>query len=232
MPYSWNKPYSWMESQYLYVIGPEERFEIITGESQKRTFGPLDGPFKVGKSKNPRKRLSHYQTHNWCPLRVHLIQECDPQTIKSVDEELKKQLKEFLELGEWYYCSIELIFRKISTVFRIYYQTAIQKRPVDVINYEPIDDPIGEFLDANTFHAVKYLDMWKTELAYMIENWDEELDIFYFRCYVVDDDMKAVMAELGISDIPEIFNDRSEAETAINVLFRKISDHLLFQGRI
>lgn len=69
-------------------------------------IGPVNGPYKIGVSNNPMKRIAELQIG--CPqfLRIHAVK---PSVGIAEERRMHRVLGEYRGIGEWFDCPLEVI---------------------------------------------------------------------------------------------------------------------------
>lgn len=229
---------------FIYLIGPSQCIDARYDDGRQQVFGPEDGPFKVGRAKDHEDRLSHYQTHNWFPLKTHLLVDCNTNKIKQIENDIKDALSVHRIRGEWYYCKKHEVFSTISSVFRDHGEVAIRKIwDFSISNLirsglqESIEKNIG--YGTSSILRLAILDMKGNILVLVYENLDDnwhgnedyESVPKTYSIRIIDETVQQAMDDL-IWNFPDEFGDLKIAETDVMNMLREISHYRDLQGRI
>lgn len=77
-------------------------------------IGENDGPYKVGRAKEPQKRLADLQTANPRKLRMHLLSLAEDAVV--AEALLHKVLEPYRVSGEWFECEVSEIEKAFDAI--------------------------------------------------------------------------------------------------------------------
>ena len=101
-----------MKISYLYIIGSK------------------DGPYKMGFSVNPNRRLKQLQTGHSLDLLVHYIKEVDRALVKYLEYLLHKEIGRFKIRGEWYDMPLDQAIVEIEYIIIRYESYGIELKNI------------------------------------------------------------------------------------------------------
>lgn len=89
-----------MTTSYVYVIGEQD-----------------NGPYKVGISKNPKKRLKTLQTGHPKHLVLHAVKETDSSKAKLLETIIHNNISNYKTKGEWFDVNLSKLLLEIDYAF-------------------------------------------------------------------------------------------------------------------
>lgn len=94
-------------------------------------IGPLDGPFKVGRTNSLLNRLSAHQVGSPLPLKMHWHREVVDRPAKDIEWFIHQTCRDWHMWGEWFGCALgDLIY-----VAEIAFELA-QPKPINAMSLE------------------------------------------------------------------------------------------------
>lgn len=80
--------------------------------------GPLDGPFKVGRTNSLITRISSLQTGSPVPIKLHFYQKVTDRRAMDVEWTAHMRLRDYHLWGEWFNCTLEVAMKHVEYAFK------------------------------------------------------------------------------------------------------------------